>query len=192
MSLTSVVAQGIDSDTLNAPKIGIRAGVGTDVAGGLAFGAGANYLVSLPQNSIELGVILFGGSFDESTDIGIHTYNETTDMFAFGLFANYLFGYTPNQPSTFFIAGLGLASVSINWEERSATDGTLGTQLPGGGSMQTDDGTTGGSIVNLGIGHTFAGGVDIRAELPVIFVYSVPGEASTVAPTLIVTAGLRF
>lgn len=174
------------------PKVGLRAGVGTDINLGLAYGAGANYLLSLPQNSLELGVVFFGGSFDETTDEGIHTYDETTDLIVFGLLANYLVGYTPNQPSTFFIAGIGLASVNIEWEERSDTDVSLGTPLPGGGSMQSEDGSAGGTVFNLGFGRSFASGFDVRAELPVIVSFSAPGEAAAVIPTLIVTAGLRF
>lgn len=176
------------------PKVGLRAGVGTDINGGLAYGAGANYLLTFPQNtnSLELGIVMFGGSFEESTDEGIHTYDETTDIFVFGILANYLIGYQPNQPSTFFIAGVGLASISVEWEERSATDVSLGPLLPGGGSMQSEDGSAGGMVFNLGFGRSFSGGFDIRAELPVIVSFSAPGEASAVIPTLIVTAGLRF
>jgi hypothetical protein len=174
------------------PKVGLRAGVGTDVNLGVAYGVGANYLLSLPQNSLELGVILFGGSFDETTDEGMHTYEETTDLIVFGLMANYLIGYTPNQPSTFFMVGFGLASINIEWEERSDTDVSLGPLLPGGGSMQSEEGSAGGTVLNLGFGHSFTGGFDVRAEFPVIVRFSAPGEASSVIPTLIVTAGLRF
>jgi len=174
------------------PKIGLRAGVGTDINLGLAYGVGANYLLSFPQNSLELGVILFGGSFDETSDEGMHTYDETTDLFVFGLLANYLIGYTPNQPGTFFIAGIGLASISMEWEERSKTDESLGTPLSGGGSMQSVDGSAGGTVFNLGFGRSFTNGFDVRAELPVIVSFSAPGEASAVIPSLIVTAGIRF
>jgi len=174
------------------PKIGLRAGVGTDINLGLAYGVGANYLLSFPQNSLELGVILFGGSFDETTDEGMHTYDETTDLFVFGLLANYLIGYTPNQPGTFFITGIGLASINMEWEERSKTDESLGTPLPGGGSMQSVDGSAGGTVFNLGFGRSFTNGFDVRAELPVIVSFSAPGEASAVIPSLIVTAGIRF
>lgn len=185
-----LVATTAQSQT--APKIGLRAGVGTDISLGLAYGGGANYLVSFPNYSLELGVILFGGSFEESTVVGIHTYDEKTDLFLFGMMANYLIGYTPNLPGTYFVAGFGLASVGIEWEESSATDVSLGTPLPGGGSMQADDGSGGGTIFNLGVGRTFSGGLDLRVELPVIVSFAAPGEASSVIPTLTVTAGMRF
>jgi len=175
-----------------SPKVGIRAGVGTDINLGVAYGVGANYLISLPQNSLELGVVIFGGSFDETTDEGIHTYEETTDIFVFGLLGNYLIDYTPNEPGSFFVVGFGLASINVEWEERSDTDESLGTLLPDGGSMQSDDGSVGGTVFNLGFGMSFTGGFDVRAEVPVIVSFGSPGEASSVIPTLIVTAGLRF
>ncbi len=174
------------------PRIGLRAGVGTDINLGIAYGAGVNYLLSLPQNSLELGVVFFGGSFDETSEEGNSKYDETTDLIVFGLLANYLIGYTPNQPGTFFVAGFGLASINVEWEERSDTDVSLGTPLPGGGSKQAEDGSTGGTVFNLGFGRSFAGGFDVRAELPVIVSFSSPGNSSTVIPTLIVTAGFRF
>jgi len=175
------------------PRIGVRGGVGTDVNGGLAYGVGVNYMIDLPQkNSLELGVVYFGGSFEESSSNGFNTYDEKTDIGVFGLLANYLIGYTPENPGTFFIVGFGLASVSMEWEERSTTDVSLGTPLPGGGSMQSVDGSGGGSVFNLGFGNVFNGGFDVRAEIPVIVSFSAPGEASAVIPTFIVTAGLRF
>jgi hypothetical protein len=108
------------------------------------------------------------------------------------MMANYLINYTPRQSGTFFIAGVGLGSVSVDWEERSATDVSLGTPLPDGGSMQSEDGSAGGSIFNLGVGQSFTNGMDVRLELPVIVTFSAPGDASSVVPTLILTAGFRF
>ena len=174
------------------PQIGLRGGLGTDINLGLAYGLGVNFVRDVPPNALELGVLLFGGSFDETTDEGMHRYEETTDVFVVGLVANYLMGYTPRQPGLFFVAGVGLASVSVEWEERSATDTSLGPQLPGGGSMQSDDGTTGGTVFNLGIGRSFANGMDLRAELPVILTFAPPGGASSVVPTLVATLGYRF
>jgi len=176
----------------DSPKIGIRAGVGTDISFGLAYGAGVNYLIQFQQNSLELGVVFFGGSFEESTDEGIHTYTENTDLIAFGVEANYLFGYTPGESGIFFVAGTGLASINVEWEEKSDTDESLGTPLPGGGSMQSEDGTAGGLIFNLGFGGSFSNGFDIRAEIPVILTFAAPGESSSVIPLLTVTLGYRF
>jgi len=176
----------------NAGRFGARAGIGTDINGGIAYGGGINYAIPVQKNHFELGIVLFGGSFDETSDNGFNTYDETTDVFVFGLLANYLIGYDPEASGPFFIAGLGLGSISVEWEERSATDVSLGTPLPGGGSMQAEEGSAGGSIFNFGVGTTFKGGFDIRAEVPIIVSFSAPGESASVIPTIIATAGYRF
>lgn len=173
-------------------RIGVRGGVGTDVELGLAYGAGANFVIELPAHSLELGVMLFGGSFDETSEEGGNTYDETTDLLVFGFLANYLINYTPNEAGTFFVTGIGFGSINVEWEEKSETDVSLGTPLPGGGSMQSADGTAGGTILNLGAGRSFASGLDIRVELPVIITFSPPGEASSVVPSAIATVGYRF
>ncbi len=191
--LFGILLIGVSTATAQTgPRIGLRAGVGTDIDLGLAYGAGGNYLLTFPQNSLELGVLLFGGSFEETSDEGIHTYKEKTDIFVFGAMANYLIGYQPDMTGTFFVVGMGLASISVEWEERSDTDVSLGPLLPGGGSMQSVDGSSAGTVFNLGVGHAFKGGFDMRLEVPVILTFSAPGEASAVVPTLIVTAGYRF
>lgn len=184
----------VSAHAQTAPRVGVRAGIGTDVTGGIAYGLGVNYLLTFesnPNNSLELGVVFFGGSFEETSE-EYHTYVENTDVVVFGVLANYLIGYQPGKAGFFFIAGAGLASIGVEWEERSETDISLGTPLPGGGSMQSADGTSGGSVVNLGVGKTFKGGLDVRLEIPVILAFSSPGEAASVVPTAILTAGIRF
>jgi len=173
------------------PKIGIRAGIGTDINLGLVYGFGANYLITNRNNSLELGVVFFGGSFDEATD-GIHRYEETTDIIVFGALANYLISYKPKKSGIFFISGVGLALINVEWEERSDGDSSLGTPLPGGGSKQSDDGSSAGAVLNLGIGLGFKNGLDLRAETPLILLFDSPGEATSVAPTFMVTLGYRF
>jgi len=58
--------------------------------------------------------------------------------------------------------------------------------------MQSNDGSTGGTVFNLGIGKNFSSGLDIRVEIPIIVAFSSPGEASSIVPNLIVTLGYRF
>ncbi|OGU56048.1 MAG: hypothetical protein A2V66_14910 [Ignavibacteria bacterium RBG_13_36_8] len=193
--LAAIVAIFLIAKTVSGQtsiKIGIRGGVGTDINLGIAYGLNGNILIDFPQNPLELGVIFFGGSFKESTDEGMHTYDEKTNVIVIGLLANYLIGYTPREPGLFFVTGLGLASINVEWEEKSTTDMSLGTPLPGGGTMQSDDGTAGGMVFNLGIGGSFSSGLDIRVELPVIVTFAPPGGASSVVPTLIATLGYRF
>ena len=188
--LTLFVASTSNGQT--TPRIGIRGGLGTDVDLGIAYGVGANYVIVLPQNSLELGVVVFGGSYKVDSDEGISTYHDKTDVLVFGMLANYLIGYTPGESDLYFVTGVGLAVVNINWEESSATDITLGERLPGGGSKQSISGSAGGTVLNLGIGGSFRGGFDIRVEIPVIVTFSPPGGASSVIPALIATVGYRF
>ncbi|MFQ5510314.1 MAG: outer membrane beta-barrel protein [Candidatus Krumholzibacteriia bacterium] len=175
-----------------ADGVGLRGGIGTDISGGLAFGAEINYTRALGFNGVELSLAFFGGSFDESTNEGIHTYDETTDIFVVGAIANYLFLYSLEKPGPYFVAGVGVGAISVDWEERSLTDTSLGTALPGGGSMQAEDATSGGTIVNFGIGHRFTEQLDVRAQIPTFFVFSAPGEATAVVPTFTATVGYRF
>ena len=189
--LVSMIAGNINAESVS-PKIGIRGGAGTDVNGGLAYGAGINYMLSYSSGGLEIGIMLFGGNFEESTTEGIHTYDETTDLFIFSLMANYLIGYQSETPSTFFVLGIGLASINVEWKEESKTDSSLGTPLPGGGSMQDADGSTSGTVFNIGVGKSFSGNFDFRVEIPTIVTFSSVGESSSVIPTFILTAGIRF
>ncbi len=189
----ALLTTGATAETpATVPAIGVRAGIGTDVSLGLAYGLGVNYRIPVPSNALEIGIMLFGGSYNEETDNGFNRYEENTDLFVFALMANYLLNYVPGQDRPYFITGFGLGSVNMTWEERSTTDPSLGTPLPGGGSFQEDDGSGGGTIFNFGIGYTFSSGLDLRAETPIIISFAAPGEASAVVPALTVTAGYRF
>ena len=172
-------------------SIGIRAGVGTDINLGIAYGGGINYLLDLNASAVELGFVVFGGSFEETTN-DFNTYNEKTDILVFGVLANYLFGYQLKKSSIFGVIGLGFAAISVDWEESSPDDVSLGTPLPGGGSKQSENATAGGSVINLGFGMSFNGGLDLRAEAPTIFIFGAPGDAAAIVPTFLITVGYRF
>jgi len=172
-------------------SIGIRAGVGTDINLGLAYGGGINYLLYLNNNAVELGIVVFGGHSEETT-VEINTYNEKTDVLVFGVLSNYLLGYKIKKTGFFGVIGLGFAAISVEWEESSPNDVSLGTPLPGGGSKQSADATAAGFVINLGFGMAFKGGFDLRAEAPVIFIFDAPGQSSSIIPTFMITAGYRF
>jgi hypothetical protein len=166
----------------------IRGGLGTDINLGLGYGAGLGY--KFPYSNFELTAVLFVHSSEETTE-EFHTYTETTDLVVFGIMGNYLFGYSSNEPGFFGIVGFGFSAISVDWEESSPTDISLGTPLPGGGSKQSESGTGGGSIINAGFGYSF-GNLSLRAEFPVIVAFSAPGDAAAVAPTFIVMLGYTF
>jgi len=172
-------------------SIGIRAGIGTDINLGLAYGGGINYLLNLNQNAVEIGLVVFGGSSEEKTE-EYNTYTETTDVLVYGVLANYLFGYELKKSCFFGLVGFGFSAISVEWEESSPDDESLGTPLPGGGSKQSEDATAAGSILNLGFGVAFDGGFDIRVEAPIIFIFDAPGDASSIVPTFMATLGYHF
>jgi hypothetical protein len=184
ISFIVITADGQSDQT---GTFGIRAGIGTDITFGIAYGAGFNYRL---QDNMELGLVLFGGKFSETSDNGFNTYEETTNIFAIGAQANWLFNHRPDETKPFFIAGTGLAFISYEWEERSDTDTSLGTPLPGGGSMQSEDGGTGGVIFDIGIGYTFSSPFDLRFEVPIMIPFGI--ENVSVVPLFMLTAGYRF
>jgi hypothetical protein len=174
------------------PKIGVRGGVGTDIDLGLAFGGGVNYMLDMSNNPVELGVLGFYSSSSETEEEYGNEYTTDTDVFVFAMMANYLFGYKRGVPGMFLLAGFGLGMASVGWEESSPDDISLGTPLPGGGSMHDGGGTGAGSIFNLGGGMAFSNGADIRFEIPVILIFGDYDQPSSVVPTFTLTAGMRF
>jgi hypothetical protein len=170
---------------------GIRGGIGTDISGGIAFGGGINYLFPAGNNWMEIGPVLFISKSTETTE-EFHTYEEETNLTVYGVLANLLFNYSPLSSGGFFLVGAGAAAISVEWEERSDGDTSLGTPLPSGGSKQSEEGTAGGLVLNFGAGYKFEGRVDVRAEFPIIIITDAPGEASSIAPTLTATLGIRF
>jgi hypothetical protein len=185
--LASALSAGAESFS---DGLGIRGGIGTDITfGGVAGGAGINKLF---DRELEIGLVFYYGSFEETDEEAVNTYVDTTKVTAFAALLNYLYGYHRDEGGFFFLAGVGLAYLGVSWEERSDTDPTLGTLLPGGGSKQTFDGSVGGLLTNLGVGYAFAGGVDVRLEVPIVIAFGDTGGASSVIPLFTLTGGYRF
>jgi len=171
---------------------GIRFGVGTDIEGGLAIGGQISYILFQQFNAVELGLGVFGGSYEETSDNGFNTYVETTDLLVIGALANYLFRYSLEKSGPYFVLGAGVGVVSVEWEETSDTDTSLGTPMPGGGSMQSEDGSAAGLLLNFGIGHRFNRRFDLRAAVPTFFIGGSDTRDGKVIPTITITAGLNF
>lgn len=181
-----------EATTASPGNFGIRFGIGTDISGGIAYGGMINYILRQQQNAVEMGAAFFGGSFEEDSEEGIHTYNETTDVVVFGALVNYLFRWSLDLSGPYFVTGIGFGAVSVEWEETSPTDTSLGPPLPGGGSSQSEEGTVGGLILNFGIGHRFNEMFDLRAMVPVLFVSGGDEREGSVVPMIAATAGLTF
>jgi len=172
--------------------VGVRFGIGTDITGGIAYGGQLNYTLYQLPNAIEMGLAVFGGTFEEESDNGFNIYNEETRILVVGALVNYLFRYSNEASGVYFVAGAGAGAISVEWEERSDTDVSLGTPLPGGGSMQSEEGTTGGVLLNFGLGYRFTDNFDLRGQVPVFFISGGEERDGKVVPLFSITAGLNF
>jgi hypothetical protein len=171
--------------------IGVHGAVGTDVTLGLGFGVGVTWV--LPQTSFftyEFGAQLFFHKSTYEDTEGIHDYEETTELYLLAARANALFNH--HDGGLYYIAGGGLAASSVSWVERSPTDTSLGTPLDDGGSKQEVDATALAAIASAGIGYNTPSGLDLRFEVPLLIFFSEVGEAATIVPTLVASAGYRF
>ncbi len=193
LTLTALLIAADSVCAQESPGVaGARIGAGTDITGGVAYGAQLDYTLFQNPNAFELGFALFGGTFEEDSDNGFNEYHEETTVVVFAAIANYLFRYSPESEGPYFVAGAGVGAVSVEWEESSATDTSLGTALPGGGSKQSEDGTTSGLILNFGIGTRLNDSFDLRLQVPTFFISAGDQRDSAVVPTVTATLGIKF
>ena len=152
-------------------RAGVRFGAGADPSGGVAFGGQVDYTLLQGVNAFEVGLGAFGGKFEEDNNNGFNDYHEETNLIVIAALANYLFRHGSETGGPYFVTGVGVGGVTVEWREESPTDTSLGSSLPGGsGSFQEEDGTVAGFILNAGIGHRFNEQVDIRAQVPTFLV----------------------
>ena len=183
------------SSTLRAQspgRAGVRFGAGADISGGVAFGGQVDYTLFRGVDAFEVGAGAFGGKFEEDSNNGFNDYHEETNLLVIAALANYLFRHGSETGGPYFVAGLGVGGVTVEWREESPTDTSLGSSLPGGGSFQEEDGTVAGFILNAGIGHRLNEQVDIRAQVPTFLVAASDERESQVIPTFTVTVGIGF
>ncbi len=188
----SLILTGTANAQEKTGGVGIRFGIGTDIQGGIAYGGQLNYTLFQNLNAIELGLVVFGGKFEEESNNGYNDYFEETNILVIGAIVNYLFRYDMSVGGPYIAVGAGVGAVSVEWEESSPTDESLGPPLPGGGSMQSEEGTVAGMIINLGLGYRFTELFDLRLQVPTIIVSAGDERDGAVIPTITVTAGLSF
>lgn len=182
----STYSQDISKETKH-----VRFGLGTDIGGGVAFGAEFNILKEKDNTGIELGAIIFGGKFEEDSNNGFNDYHEETTVFVIAVLANYLLDYG-TMASPYFVFGVGAGIISVDWSESSPTDPSLGTPFGAFGSMQEESAIGAGTIFNIGIGYRFSEKTDLRAQIPTFIILGAPGEASSTVPTFTVTLGIAL
>jgi hypothetical protein len=180
----------VRSSTLGT--FGVRAGVGTDLQLGLGFGVGGSYMWNSGGGgtAFELGAdIYYHHSTDSYTDqrgsVTVKGEDKTT-LTVFGVRANALFNYNPNEKSVYFIAGFGFVVASLQWEENE--------NAPNWNAPYHDkaEGTSAGNIVNIGIGIPLGRNLDVRLETPMLYFYSAAGKSATFAPTATIGLSYRF
>ncbi len=170
----------------------LRLGVGTDITLGTAYGIGGRFTtMGSGRTATEFGADFYVARSEETTE-EFHTYKEKTDLNVFAARINWLFNYSPKSRDWYYLFGTGAGAFSVEWEESSETDTSLGTPCCGGGSLQREEGTVFGAIVNFGFGRFLTDSVDFRVELPIFLIPSSVGEAANVVPTLTATIGMRF
>ena len=169
----------------------VRANLGTDISAGLGYGVGLRFLERTGSGTaFEFGPDLYMSKSTYTTE-ETHTYEETTELTVFAVRVNQLSGYRPGSDSRYFIYGAGAAAINVNWNEKSATDTSLGTPCCGGGSMQSEEGTAFTGIINVGVGKS-SNGMDLRLEFPMLIFFSPVGGAAAIAPTMTVSAGFNI
>lgn len=178
--------------------MGIRLGAGADITGGVAYGGQLDYTIERETNAFELGLVVFMGTITEDSDNGYdpsslyyHEYHEETDVLVVAAIANYLIHYAAELSGPYFVLGAGFGAFSLEWTETSATDTSLGMPF-GAGSMQSEDGTAAGALVNFGIGTRINEKFDLRLQVPTFFIPAGDVRDGGIVPTLTITAGLKF
>jgi len=178
----------------NADGVGVRAGAGTDIDLGFAVGGGVNYImdIGMGDQALEVGLLGFRSSWSEDSSRGALTYEEKSSTLIIGGVANFMVNYDPDMTQIYGLIGFGAAVVMVEWSQSSPQDTSLGTPLAGGGSEEIIEVTSAAAVINPGVGVTFGNGADIRFEIPIFMVANAARNASTFAPTFLLTGGFRF
>jgi hypothetical protein len=167
---------------------GLKGHMGTDVTGGLGFGGGALFLLNSGSNAAyEFGVDVFLHEADDHYDESGGTRTEAVELFIIAARFNWLWNYSFEQSSVFFVAGVGFVYAGLNWKLINETGNTPGT----GTLLEDEDYSTAGNLFNLGAGWSSASGFGIRLETPMLFFYS-SGNASSFVPTFTLSLMYRF
>ena len=187
--ILSLSLPGLLGATEKTGAFNIHGSVGTDVNLGLGVGGGLSYAWFGSGNmALEFAV---DGFSNHTAETYANDYNsawtdtETWDMFIGGGRVNGLFNYNPDKGSVFFIAGVGFVFDSWTWkDEHKLSSGSVALK-------EDNDGSSVGSLVNLGIGFLTPGGFEGRFETPLLYFFSNIGTVAFV-PTFTLSLGYRF
>ncbi|GEM_PF-2370626 len=164
----------------------VRGSVGFDpIGGGFGFGFGAGYRFQVGNGYSEVIADFFHSSSKETSVEGNWQYDYQDWLNIFGVRWDYLFLYTPYENGFYALAGVGFWFGKFEWEEKSTyiPDGSAG---PTGGA----EGSSGGSIFNVGVAWVFAKRWEARLELPILISFGSYYKSTGVA--IPITASIMY
>jgi len=164
----------------------VRGSIGFDpIGGGFGFGAGAGYRFPVGNAYNEVIADFFYSTSKETTTEGNWRYDYQDWLYIFSVRWDWLFLYTPRENGFYALAGVGFWFGGFEWEEKSTyiPDGSAG---PTGGA----EGSSGGSIFNVGVGWVFAKRWEARLELPILISFSSYYKSTGVA--IPITASIMY
>jgi hypothetical protein len=197
LSLILIASITLPSLVYGTGSMGIRGGVGTDFEfSGMAYGGGVSY-VWMPVGSnraleISADVLVHRSSKVDSDQDSEAYYDENLGVNIFGVKANTLFNYDPDENQAFFIAGAGFGVGSIDYEEwRKPVDSD--GKLTGERTLYDwEDGSSGAALLNLGFGYTLGNRTELRAEIPTFIFFNSAGAGGVIVPTISLGLLYRF
>ena len=164
----------------------VRGSLGFDpVGGGFGFGVGAGYRFDVGVAYNEVLADFFYSSSKETSTEGNWEYDYQDWLYIFGVRWDWLFLYTPYENGFYALAGVGFWFGKFEWEETSIyiPDGSDGP--PSGG-----EGSSGGSIFNVGAAWVFAKRWEVRLELPIMISFGSYYRSTGVA--IPITASIMY
>jgi hypothetical protein len=124
---------------------------------------------------------------DDHYDESGGTRTEAVELLIIAARFNWLWNYSFEQNSVFFITGVGFVYAGLNWKLINDTGNSPGT----GTLLEDEDYSTAGNLINLGAGWSSSSGVGVRLEAPMLFFYS-SGNASSFVPSFTLSVMFRF
>ncbi len=166
----------------------LKGNIGADITGGLGFGGGLLFVLGSGANTAyEFGVDVFIHESDDRYEESGGTRTEAVDLFVVAARFNWLWNYSPEHSSVYFVTGVGFVYAGLNWKLIDDTGNSPGT----GNSLEDESYGTAGNLINLGAGWSSASGFGVRLETPMLFFYSA-GNASAFVPTITFSLMYKF
>jgi hypothetical protein len=162
----------------------VRASLGFDpIGGGFGIGAGAGYRFKTPLGYSEVLADFFYSSSREKSTSGDWEYDYQDWLYIFGVRADYLFLYTPYENGFYALAGVGFWVGKFEWEEKRTYQGSPEP-------TEGNEGTSGGTIFNVGAAWVFLQRWEARLELPILVSFGSYYKAASVA--IPITASIMY